>query len=40
MDTIIVLERDMLIIIFDTQLGGKGMEDICELYHILVPFFL
>jgi hypothetical protein len=26
----------MLLIIFDTQLGAQGMEDICELWHFLV----
>jgi hypothetical protein len=28
----------MSLIIFDTQLGVQGMEDICELRHRLVSF--
>jgi hypothetical protein len=31
MNTLEVLEKNIFIIIFDTQLGAQGMEDICEL---------
>ena len=30
----------MLLRVFDTQLGAKGMEDICELQHYLVPLLM
>jgi hypothetical protein len=33
-----ILEHDISLIIFDTYLGAQGMEDICELWHCLVPF--
>jgi hypothetical protein len=38
MQTTMVLENHMSLRIFDTQLGAQGMEDICELWHYLVPF--
>jgi hypothetical protein len=40
MQTSIVLEQQMSFRVFDTQLGAHGMEDICELWHCLVPFLL
>ena len=33
-----MLEHQMLLRIFDTQLGAQGMEDICEIWHCLVSF--
>jgi hypothetical protein len=36
--TIVVLEHQMSLRVFDTQLGVQGMEDIGELWHCLVPF--
>jgi hypothetical protein len=33
-----ILEHQMLLQIFDTQLGAQGMEDICEIWHCLVSF--
>ena len=38
MNNTMVLEHQMLLRIFDTQLGLQGMEYICELSHCLVPF--
>jgi hypothetical protein len=38
MKTIAILEHQMSLRIFDTQLGVQGMEDICELRHCLVSF--
>jgi hypothetical protein len=35
--TTAVLEHQMSLRIFDTQLGAQGMEDICELWHCLSP---
>jgi len=37
-ETIVVLEYHMPLRILDTQLRAKGMKNICELDHILVPF--
>jgi hypothetical protein len=34
----VILEHQMSLRICDTQLGVKGMEDICELRHYLVSF--
>jgi hypothetical protein len=33
-----ILEHQMSLLIFDTQLGAQGMEDICEIWHCLVSF--
>jgi hypothetical protein len=38
MQTVVILEHQILLRIFDTQLGVQGMEDICELRHCLVSF--
>jgi hypothetical protein len=38
MHTTTVFEHYMLLEIFDTHLSAQGMEDICELWHFLVPF--
>ena len=35
-----ILENQMSLLIFDTQLGAQGMEDICEIWHCLVSFLL
>jgi hypothetical protein len=40
MHTTTILEHHISLIIFDTQLGVQGMEDICELGHFLVSFLL
>jgi hypothetical protein len=40
MQSAMVLEQQILLRIFDTHLGVQGMEDICELWHCLVPFLL
>ena len=32
-----VFEYQMQLRIFDTQLCAKGMKNVCELWHILVP---
>jgi hypothetical protein len=37
---IAVLEHQMSLKLFDTQLGAQGMEDIGELWHCLVSFLL
>ena len=33
-----ILENQMSLQIFDTQLDAQGMEDICEIWHCLVSF--
>jgi hypothetical protein len=38
MKSTMILEQQMSLWIFDTQLGAQGMEDICELWHCLVSF--
>jgi hypothetical protein len=38
MQIITILEHQMSLRIFDTQLGAQGMEDIFELGHFLVSF--
>ena len=38
MQSTTVLEHQMSLQIFDTQLGVQGMEDICEIWHCLVSF--
>jgi hypothetical protein len=38
MHTTVILENQMSLKIFDTQLGAQGMEDICELGDYLVSF--
>jgi hypothetical protein len=40
MNATAILEHQMFLRIFDTQLGVQGMEDICELGHRLVSFLL
>jgi len=32
-----VFEYQMKLRVFDTQLCAKGMKNVCELWHILVP---
>jgi hypothetical protein len=38
METTVVLEHQISLGVFDTQLGVQHMEYICELWHCLVPF--
>jgi hypothetical protein len=38
MQSTMILEHQMSLLIFDTQLGAQGMEDICEIWHFLVSF--
>jgi hypothetical protein len=38
MHTIDILEHQIALLIFDTQLGAHGMGDIHELWHYLVSF--
>jgi hypothetical protein len=38
MQSTTILEHQMSLRIFDTQLGAQGMEDICEIWHCLVSF--
>jgi hypothetical protein len=38
MQSTTILEHQMSLRIFDTQLGVQGMEDICEIYHCFVSF--
>jgi hypothetical protein len=38
MQTTAILKHHMLLKIFNTHLGAKGMEDICQLEHCLVSF--
>jgi hypothetical protein len=40
MQTAVVLEHQISLKIFDTQLGAQGMEDISELWYCLVSFLL
>jgi hypothetical protein len=38
MQSTVILEHQISLRIFDTQLGVKGMEYICEIWHYLVSF--
>jgi hypothetical protein len=38
MQSTAILEHQMSLRIFDTQLGAQGMEDIFEIWHYLVSF--
>jgi hypothetical protein len=40
MQSTTILEHQMSLRIFDTQLGAQGMEDICKIWHCLVYFLL
>jgi len=40
MKTTMILEHHISLIIFDTNLGGQGMEDICKLRHCFLSFLL
>jgi hypothetical protein len=40
MQAVIVFEKNMLFIVFDTQFGMQSMENIGEILYCLVPFLM